>query len=42
MAKNNLERKGFIPLYTATSLFIIERSQGMNLNRAGTWRQELM
>ena len=32
-----------VPLaYTSTSLFIMERSQGRNSNRAGTWRQELI
>jgi hypothetical protein len=29
-------------VYTSTLLFIIEGNQGKNLNRAGTWKQELM
>lgn len=41
MTKSSLGRKGFIS-FPFVSQFIVEGIEGRNLNRAGTWRQELM
>lgn len=41
MTKSSLGRKGFISR-PFVSQFIVEGIQGRNLNRVGTWWQELM
>jgi hypothetical protein len=40
--QSNLTRKGFISIYISRLYFITEGSQGMNSNRPGTWREELI
>ena len=42
MLKNNLGKNGLIVVYSSTSQFVTEGSEGRNSNRAGTWKQELM